>query len=153
MSDGSQQGIEAERALRTILGGEPAPEKDDHNSPAFWLKRLREKDDNINGYEAHAEVIAKYILQAYDSHPHLKNAPNETKYQEPIDWDNPVVLVKNLSDQIKEEVYTDKNHPFRQALSEATGFSWGWAFNIARYAIGLSPQPNPAIIEIGGTSE
>lgn len=153
MSDGSQQGIAAERALKTILGGEPAPEKDDHNSPAYWLKRLCEKDDNINGYEAHAEVIAKYILQAYESHPHLKDAPNESKYLEPIDWENPVILTKSLSDQLKQEVYQDPKHPFRQALSEATGFSWGWAFNIARYTIGLPPQPNPAIIEIRGSSE
>lgn len=149
MSDGTQQGIGAERALETILGGKPTPEKDDHNSPAFWLARLRAKDDNINGYEAHAEVMAKYILLAYESHPALRDAPNTTKYQEPIDWSNPIILERDLSDRLKDEVYTDPQHSFRRALHEATGFSWGWAFNIARYALGLPPQPNPAIITIG----
>jgi hypothetical protein len=149
MSDGSQQGISPERAIRTILGGEPAPEKDDESSPGYWLKRLRAKDDNTGGYDAHAEVMAKYILRAYESHPHLQSAPNSTKYVEPIDWNNPVVLERDLSDRLKAEVYTDPAHPFRRALSEATGFTWGWAFNIARYALGLPPEPNPAIIEIG----
>lgn len=148
MSDGSQQGISPERALRTILGGEPAPERDDHNSPAFWLKRLREKNDDIGGYDSHAEVMAKYILKAYDDQPELREAPNSALYLEPIDWENPVILVESLSDRLKRDVYPDPTHPFRQALSAATGFTWGWAFNIARYALGLPPQPNPAIIEV-----
>jgi len=150
MTDGTQQGISAKRAIETIIGGKPAPEKDDESSPAYWLKRLREKDDDINGYEAHAEVMAKYILLAYETHPHLQQAPNTRKYVEPVDWNNPVVLEHDLSDRLKDEVYTNPTHPFRRALSNATGFTWGWAFNIARYAIGLPPQPNPAIIAIGG---
>lgn len=149
MSDGTQQGIGPSRALDTIIGGKPAPEQDDHNSPAFWLRRLREKNDDIGGYDAHAEVMAKYILLAYETHPLLRDAPNEPQYLEPINWDNPVILVQGLSGRLKSEVYPDPTHPFRKALSEATGFTWGWAFNIARYAIGLPPQPNPAIIEIG----
>ena len=146
MSDGTQQGISAGRAIETILGGKPAPVNDDQNSPSYWLTRLREKDDNIDGYDAHAEVMAKYILLAYVQHPHLKDAPNTTIYMEPIDWQNPVILVHALSHRLKDEVYTDKGHPFRRALSEATGFTWGWAFNIARYALGLPPQPNPALL-------
>lgn len=149
MSDGSQQGIGAERALGTILGGKPAPEKEEEKTPEFWLKRLTEKDDNIDGYQAHAEVIAKYIIQAYKDYPQLSGIPNRTVYLKPINWNKPVVLIDDLSDFLK-KIYPDEKHPFRQALSGATGFSWGWAFNIARYAIGLPPQPNPAIMTIGG---
>lgn len=149
MNDGSQQGISPSRAIHTILGGEPAPVLDDHNSPAYWLKRLTEKDDNINGYDAHAEVMAKYILQAYESHPALREAPCSTVFVEPIDWENMRVLVHSLGDRLKAEVYTDPEHPFRRAYSDATGFTWGWAFNIARYALGLPPEPNPAILSVG----
>jgi hypothetical protein len=149
MSDGSQQGIEAERALKTILGGDPAPKEDEERSPAWWLKRLKEKNDDVNGYEAHAEVMAKYILEAYEKEPRLKEYPNMRVYQKDKNGNTnyDVVVVQDLSDELR-KFYPDKTHPFRRALSEATGFSWGWAFNIARYALGLPPQPNPAIVHI-----
>jgi hypothetical protein len=147
MSDGSQQGVDPERAIKTILGGEPSPSEEEEKSPEYWLKRLAEKDDCIDGYNAHAEVMAKYIVQAYSAKPELKQSPIESVYQKPIDWKNPVILVPDLSTELK-KLYTDEQHPFRRALSAATGFTWGWAFNIARYALGLPPQPNPAIVEI-----
>jgi hypothetical protein len=153
MSDGSQQGIGADRALKTILGGEPSPEKEEERTPQFWRDRLLAKDDDIGGYEAHAEVMAKYIVLALKRMPRLACCPNESVYltndEGKIDWDSPTILVSDLSDVLK-KVYPDEAHPFRRALSEATGFTWGWAFNIARYALGLPPQPNPAIITIGG---
>jgi len=153
MTDGTQQGIEAERALKTILGGRPAPAEEEERTPAFWLARLEAKDDDIGGYEAHAEVIAKYIVKAYRQIPGLVHAPNDSVYfrdeHGETDWDSPKILVRGLSDCLK-DVYTDEQHPFRRALSQATAFSWGWAFNIARYSLGLPPQPNPAIITIGG---
>ena len=148
MSDGTQQGIGVNRALETIMGGKEPPQESEEKSPQFWLERLINKDDNIDGYDAHAEVMAKYIVQAYKKYPALTGAPNSTVCLEPINWENPIILMPNLSDCLK-KVYSDEKHPFRQALSEATGFTWGWAFNIARYALGLPPQPNPAILTIG----
>lgn len=146
-SDGTQQGIGAERALETILGGEDAPTEEEKTTPAQWLEILEAKDDSIDGYDAHAQVMAKYIIEAYRAHEGLHHAPNSTVYLHPIDWDNPVVLMPDLTDVMK-KVYPDESHPFRKALSGATGFSWGWAFNIARYALGLPPQQNPALMEI-----
>lgn len=149
MSDGASQGIGAERAIKTILGGEPAPEQEEERSPAFWLERLKAKDDNIGGYEAHAEVMAKYMVLAIEADRTLEQYPISTVYKKPTDWNNPEVITPDLSDVLKERVYTDAGHPFRRALSAATGFTWGWAYNIARYALGLPQQPNPAIITIG----
>jgi hypothetical protein len=146
--DGSQQGIKAKRALETILGGKEPPKKEEERPPEWWLKYLTDKDDDIDSYNKHAEVMAKYIIKAYQEQPGLQMLPNETIYMKPVDWNNPVILVPSLSTVLKEKVYADENHPFRQALHEATGFTWGWAFNIARYALGLPPQPNPAIVEI-----
>lgn len=113
-------------------------------SREYWFNRLSNKEDNVDGYEEHAEVIAKYILSAYKQYPELTGLPNMTVYLKPIDWDNPIVLIPNLSNVLK-KVYPSEHHAFRRALREATGFSWGWAFNIARFAAGLPPQPNPAI--------
>lgn len=124
MSDGTQQGWGADEALKAIMGGEQPKEV---KTPSYWLKRLEEKSDDCEGYDKHAEVMAKYIVEAYKKYPMLKVLPN--------------------SDTLK-KIYSDEKHPFRQALSEATGFTGGWAFNIARYALGLPPQQNPAIIEI-----
>lgn len=153
MGDGTQQGIGAERAIETILGGKPAPDKDEEKAPAFWLERLLAKDDNIDGYEAHAEVMAKYIVLALRRMPGLAHAPNTGVYLadengKMVFEPEMVQVLPGLSDALK-KVYADEKHPFRMALSEATGFTWGWAFNIARYALGLPPQPNPALLTIG----
>lgn len=145
MSDGSQQGIKADRAIETILGGKRRPSKGKQRSPEWWLSYLKEKNDDIDGYSDHAEVMAKYILEAYKKDSSLTQYPISRIYQEPINWDNPVILSPDLSDKLK-SFYPRKSHPFRKALSEATGFTWGWAFNIARYALKLPPQPNPAIV-------
>ncbi len=144
MSDGTQQGIGAERALRTIVGGEPPPGEDEGLSPEQWLRRLEAKDDGIDGYDDHAEVMAKYIVEAYRRVPGLVHAPNVGVYL--WEGDEGQLLVPGLSDVLK-RLYPE-GHPFRRALSEATGFTWGWAFNIARYALGLPPQPNPAIVTV-----
>lgn len=156
MGDGTAQGIGPERAIKTILGGEPAPDDSETKTPAWWLERLLAKDDNIDGYDAHAEVMAKYIVLALRRMPGLAHAPNSAVYlageDGKLDWANMVVLVPDLSDALK-KVYHDKDHPFRQALSEATGFTWGWAFNIARYALGLPPQPNPALLTMPSAGE
>lgn len=149
MSDGSSLGIGPERAIKTILGDDPAPNKEEEKSPEWWRKRLEEKDDNINGYDAHAEVIAKYMLKAIDETPELANYPVTSILQKPIDWSNPVILVPALDDILIKTHYTNPSHPFRLALSEATGFTYGWAYNIVRFVLGLPEQPNPALITIG----
>lgn len=150
MSDGTQCGMGAERALKTILGGAEDSEEGKQKSPEYWLERLENKSDDIDGYDKHAEVMAKYIVQAYKQYPILKSMPNSTVYldNDPKMLEDMVEIVPDLSSCLK-KVYSNESHPFRKALSEATGFSWGWAFNIARYALGLPPQPNPAIMTIG----
>ena len=46
----------------------------EERTPEFWYARLKAKDDNIGGYEAHAEVMAKYIIEAYEKDASLKEA-------------------------------------------------------------------------------
>lgn len=145
-NDLTEVGATAQEGLESALAGK---EPEEERSPEYWLNRLKNKNDDIGGYEGHAEVMAKYIVEAYEANPSLADCPNSTVYQQPIDWNNLVVLQKDLSDVLSATVYTDPQHPFRRALNEATGFTWGWAYNIARYACGYPPQPNPAIIMVG----
>lgn len=150
MSDGSRQGIDAERALDTILGGKSALKGDEEKTPAYWKERLAKKNDDIDGYDAHAEVMAKYILEAYIEYPALSGLPISNVFLKgDIDWGRAqdFVLVPSVDGALK-KIYPDDNHPFQRALDEATGFSWGWACNIARYALGLPEKPNPALMTI-----
>lgn len=130
MSDGAHLGVTAERALETILGGKPEPDGSEHRSPDDMRRMLAEKDDDIDGYDLHAQVLAKYLLRLFEARPELLK-----------------ITSGDLSDVAK-RFYDDEQHPFRLALSEATGFSWGWAVNAARYAMHADPVPNPAIMTI-----
>ena len=122
-------------------------------TPAYWLARLATKDDNIDGYENHAEVIAKYIIEAYRTNPELVILNNRRTYLTDNDGQTQysIVLVDSLYDALK-KVYGPE-HPCSLALAEATGFSWGWAYNTARYALELPLRPNPAIISIPGPTK
>lgn len=161
MSDGSSQGMTAEGALGVILGGDepPSPDAmDTEHTPDAWAARLLAKDDNINGYDEHAQVLAKYILLAIQRMPMLARLGSEAQYLVDEDDGRPLyerthygtVVVPAIDGPLKDVVYTDPEHPFRRALNAATGFSFGWAVNIVRYALELPPLPNPAIITVGG---
>lgn len=149
--DGADLGITAERALKTVLGGEESPTKDEGMSPAEMKAMLEAKDDDTDGYDAHAQVMAKYLVRLYEKYPEIAYCPTEDVYRKDDNgetiWEGPA-LVTGLSEVAKRE-WPDESHPFRQALSEATGFSWGWAVNAARYCLDLPPVPNPAILTVG----
>lgn len=146
MSDGANVGVGPERALDTILGGADQPKEEDSKSPEWWLNYLvNEKDDNIDGYNEHAEVMAKYIILAYQAEPNLTKVPISAIYSKAYDK----TFIPDIGEVLKQHIYTSPSHPFRLALSEATGFSFGWAVNIARFAMKLNQVPNPALITIG----
>lgn len=149
--DGADLGITAERALKTVLGGEESPTKDEGMSPAEMRAMLEAKNDDIGGYDAHAQVMAKYLLKLYDKYPEIVNCPTENVYRKDDNgetiWEGPA-LVNGLDEAAKRE-YPDDAHPFQVALDEATGFTWGWAVNAARYCLDLPAVPNPAIVTIG----
>jgi len=149
--DGADMGIGVKRALETVVGGKESPKKEDGLSSEQMKEKLLNKDDDINGYDAHAEVMAKYIFLAMTSRDRLIRNLHEIPCERIYLWkgNDSTVVCPDLSDVLKEHIYIDKEHPFRKALSDASGFTWGWAVNAARYAAGLPPVRNPAIIEIG----
>lgn len=153
--DGANMGIGVGRSLETVVGGKDSPEKGDGVTKEEMREQLLAKDDNIDGYDSHAQVMAKYILLALSS----KDRKIHNLHEAPVSpimyfpnkdsMDGCVVVCNGLSDILKDHIYQDEDHPFRKALSEATGFTWGWAVNAARYAMGLPSLRNPAIMEIG----
>ena len=155
MSDGAHHGINAERALGTILGGEPQPEESKKMSPEQMLDRIREQSfDNLD-YSGAARAYARLILEAYEAHPALQDHPTKTVYLRGQDGTlvtngpgRPVCLQPDLYDVLKSLHAGDTVK--LDLMSGLTGFMVGWAHNAVRYALGLPPVQNPALLTIGG---
>jgi len=151
MSDGAQQGIGAERALGTILGGQPAPSEDEGMSREALEARIMVAPYPPESYDDAALYTAKFILTALRAHPEIQTAPVEDAY----DFSG-IELGQRMPDVIP---LTQKGWPallkeidpagYDAAVDEITGFMWGWATNAARYILDLPEVPNPAIITIG----
>lgn len=153
MSDGAHQGVGAERALKTILGGEEQPSEEEQQTPAEMLDQIREASLTPGSYGDAALACARLILETYEKYPTLRDQPTEGVYLKGQDGmlviaaDKGLVpLVHSLHDILKR--LHDEDSPEREILSGLTGFMWGWAVNAVGYALGDPPKPNPAIAEI-----
>jgi hypothetical protein len=154
MSDGAHAGVDAERALGTILGGEPAPDETGEKtmSPVEMRAKL-EAQEQPEGYDGTATYAGKLILHFLLDDPSRASIPNENVYDREAfrrdgkPWDK-------FSDYIVQaglyEVMRDAGEPWAEVTRlDLTGFMWGWAVNAARYCVELPPVPNPAIITVG----
>jgi len=127
MADGAHLGVSAERALATILGGEPSPTKDECMSDeefAEWIRSAPEKLGDFDYSEA-SRWLARYYLLALEDGCKAKDA-----------WDVWDVIKAKLPKVAKEEA------------GEMTGFMHGWAHNAARKILAMPPASNPAILTI-----
>lgn len=148
--DGADLGVSAERALGTVLGGKPSPEKDEQMDPVQFEAWIMSHTSDLHSYEGTAAYAAKLILDHFRAHPEDTSIPTEPKYlmdKKPDgtdDWDTwrQDKSVRNLTDVMFE-------YPEFKAL-DLTGFMWGWAVNAARRCCELPSVPNPAIVTIGG---
>lgn len=157
--DGAHLGVGAERALETVLGGQPQPSKDERASRARLLETITEAASRNTpaGYDDAANMIAGLVFRFYCEKPEAQAWPVTQKgyYLLPDGthadrWcaDGTFTpTTPNLYDEV------DKFTGGRLSQIEATGFMWGWAVNAARYVSNLPPEPNPAIIEISIPSE
>lgn len=143
MSDGAHLGVSADRALGTILGGEPSPEEDEQMGVIEFRAYIMQPDQEALDYGEAARRVARMILEFFMADPHRATIPTETVYQQPVDWSNPVVLERDLYAVMK-----DNGIPL--ADLGLSGFQWGWAVNAARRCVELEPVSNPAIVTIGG---
>jgi hypothetical protein len=161
--DGAHQGVGAQRAIDTILGGKPGPQdtKEKTMTPEAMREKLEkavemglpegsyddwEEEQRSYSYDMAASIAGGRVLAWLDEHPKFKHVPAE-----PIsDWE----------DREKYEGYYIK-YPGLGELMELTGvdideglglsgFQYGWAVNAAKYALGAPPSRNPALMTIGG---
>lgn len=153
--DGAQMGVSAERALGTILGGDPQPNDEEcmtaDEMRAMSLAAPFDADD----YGGAANAVARVILEAFLQYPPLVQIPTETPYLH--DERGQLVMVNDgmqlvpiglgLYDVLKGLVASDRER--REVFSGITGFQWGWAVNAARRCVELPEVPNPAIMTIG----
>jgi hypothetical protein len=154
MSDGAHLGVSAERALKTILGGEPEPTEDEQMD-ADTFRQWLVSADRADTYEECARLCARYLLEYLTAHPEDMQLPLDATYDferahrelgdtplttEALDqfrlsdgvWDRATVAIPEL-----------------EALGhDLTGFQAGWAFNAARRCLELPPAPNPALITV-----
>ena len=126
-SDGANLGIKPERALKTILGGEKHPSKEEQLDPAQMRAEILSSPDEYFGndgfsYDGSCMWLAKQFLLLLEAGI---DGNESTLYNAMI------------------EKCGKKDYGF-------TGYMVGWANNAARYAIGKPPQPNPAIMIVGG---
>jgi len=155
MSDGAHQGVDAERALGTILGGEsqPTEAKEGKTTPLGMLMQIRAASESPDNYGDAATSYARVILEAYEANPALRSVPLNTVYKKDADgkmiWENDhaVVLQHDIYDALK-ELHPDENCWQRKVMSSLSGFMVGWANNAVRYALGDPPVPNPARVTI-----
>jgi hypothetical protein len=153
MSDGASLGIGPERALKTILGGEPEPtvdERQDDESSELKIRRapLSEPDS----YEACGLACARIVLEYLEHNPSDIGVPIESLYDRER-WKadgmpselKPYLLASGLYDRIKEH---DPERGQQLVDLGLTGFLWGWGFNAARKVMNQPTEPNPAILEI-----
>ncbi|MCL2393271.1 MAG: hypothetical protein FWC87_01180 [Acidimicrobiaceae bacterium] len=125
MSDGAHLGVNAERALETVLGGAPQPAADERQS---------------------VEDMRTWLLEAgpYDE---------ATEYGEAARCAGGAILRWALENP--ERFASTEGHDLYDSLvaegirfEGISGFMWGWAENAARRCLDLPPKPNPAIVEI-----
>ena len=132
-SDGAHSGIGAERALKTILGGEPAPAEDEMESREQVRKRIMAAPGpggewRVETYGQAADAIAKALVFLIEEDPSL------------------------LGDDKADGLYDliEKRWPgFDDRIGGASGFQVGWATNCARWLYEQRPVPNPALLTIG----
>ncbi len=141
MTDGAHLGVGAERALKTILAGDPPPTRDEQMDVDAFRAWIEAAPDSPASYDDAARYAAKRILAFYQANPEAVNVPTNGQYEERDgEW---VKTGPDLYDLISEA-----DPSFRDL--GLTGFQYGWAVNAARRCWELPPVPNPAIVTVGG---
>jgi hypothetical protein len=113
--------VSADRALGTILGGEPSPGEDEQMGVIEWRDWIMQPDQPLD-YGECARRVARAILEFWMEDPQRATIPPENVYE---------------------------THGIPLDELGITGFQWGWGVNAARRCVELPPVPNPAIVEIG----
>lgn len=145
MTDGAHLGVGAERALKTILGGEPQPAPEERQTAEQMRDEILATTVDPHTYGGTANYAAKLILEWLLADPLRAQGPAENVYDNGPDGQ---MLWVDGHAVVKERGWYDLMKADGIALDtlDLTGFMWGWAVNAARRCLELPPVPNPAII-------
>lgn len=156
MSDGSNLGITASRALGTILGGEEQPKEEEKATREQVEQRVRnaplpvgtpiwEREDVQDSYSLAADAVAHAFLVVVDENPELLN----TVEYYPDDYEVEILRGKQKSPEDAVWNATIERWPNADDFwGGVTGFMVSFAYNTVRYIKEEPPKPNSAIIEI-----
>ena len=149
-SDGAHLGVTANRALDTILGGEPSPGEDEQMGIVEWRAWIEQPDLEPLDYGECARRVARSILAFWMEDPRRAQIPSENVYEKDADGGLVFNAQGGLSLVTPGLYEVMKTHGIPIDDLGITGFQWGWAVNAARRCVELPPEPNPAIITVGG---
>lgn len=172
MSDGSNLGITARRALGTILGGDDQPSEDERLSdeetrarvmaaplpgegPTPWQRAEGGEIDKDDAYSMVADSLAHAFLVIAEGNPEILT---ERQFYTEDDLKNmgDGPWVKDMLGKPKDptaaawEAFKERWPEGDEWIGGASGFQVGFAFNLARHLQGLSVVGNPAIVTVGG---
>lgn len=157
MSDGSNLGITAGRALGTILGGEEQPAEDEKATPEQVYERIMAAPDPCDGpaiwergvdedsYSLAADAIAKAFLMAEEADPGIL----ERRESYPDDCEHETLrgVEKDACTAVWDAV-TARWPGFDEWIGGASGFMVGFAYNTARYINNQNSVANGAILSL-----
>ena len=129
LQDGAHLGVSAGRALDTILGSKPSPEKEERMPNAEFAEWIR-------------------------SAPHiLKDTSGDNGYTDASRWlaRRYLLLLDEGCEADSHKLWDSFEAKWPDDADEAggmTGFMHGWAFNAAKHALNLPPSPNPALLTL-----
>ena len=118
--DGANLGVDAEKCLKTVLGGEQ-PEKENRRTPQQMREYLMSAPEDYEGGQKSYGEAARWLARQY------------------------LIL---LDEGFEGELYDEVKRKQDDRAMDFTGFMVGWAENAARYVKGKSEIHNPAIVEI-----
>lgn len=146
MTDGAHLGVNAKRALDTILGGEPSPTAEERQTAEEMRAEIMALTECPNTYEGTASWTAKLILEWLLANPSRAQEPSEMEYDWDADPDRGADGMKPGFTKALGWYEQMKRDGIDLADLGLSGFMWGWAVNAARRCLELPPVPNPAII-------
>lgn len=152
-SDGAHLGVDAERALKTILSGEPSPGEDERMDAETFRTWIKTCPADVTGYGETARLAAHYLLEYLTAHPDDMRLPLDDSH----DFDRAKKELGHWPSSIEElQRYRTTEGLWDRAVAEypalhaldLTGFMAGWAFNAARRCLELPPAANGALLTI-----
>jgi hypothetical protein len=157
MSDGSNMGITAGRALSAVLGSDDQPTEDEMQSKEEVFKRVRDAPNPLegetvfsrfgeDGYSVATDVIAKAFLLIEEEFPGTLEAK---AYFSPENTEIEDLWGKECSaESAVWRKVMNKWPEFDKWLGGASGFMVGFAYNTARWLNDKPIVENPAIVTI-----